>query len=78
MHDILITKDVMLESDPSDGGNEQNTIIDGINASDATTIGIFYNNSVYSEGTTITIENLTLQNGYTVQSYRRRCSMQLW
>ena len=78
MHDILITKDVMLESDPSDGGNEQNTIIDGINASDATTIGIFYNNSVYSEGTTITIENLTLQNGYTDSVYRRRCSMQLW
>ncbi|MFZ0005767.1 hypothetical protein [Methanoregula sp.] len=67
INDILITKDVTLESDPLDGGNAQNTIIDGIDAP-ANSQGVFYNNTNSGVSTTITLINLTIRNGYSVST----------
>jgi hypothetical protein len=65
--DILITNDVTLESDPSDGGNAQNTIIDGIDAP-ANSQGIFYNNTNSGVSTAITLKNLTVKDGYSIST----------
>jgi PKD repeat protein len=59
-NDITFSSTITIEANTTAGGNPSNTIIDGINGNS----GIF----VASGGASLTIDNLTLRDGYTTGS----------
>jgi hypothetical protein len=68
VNDLTFFYNITIESNQTNGGTEQNTILDGIN-SPTTSMGIIYNQSGTIDSSTITVENLTFRNGYSGTSY---------